>query len=104
MENLGSRRTEADRSMPGRKELMAAHSHLTLAGSKSLEDIHASVPIPRTGWRRVLAFAGPAFLVSVGYMDPGNWGTDIQAGSELAHRLLWVLAMSKLMAVIQNRI
>jgi manganese transport protein len=66
----------------------------------SLEDIHASVPIPRTWWRRFLAFSGPAFLVSVGYMDPGNWGSDIQAGSKFGYRLLWVLLMSNLMAVL----
>ncbi len=60
---------------------------------RSLEDIYASVPIPRASWwRRLLAFSGPAFLVSVGYMDPGNWGTDIEAGSKYGYRLLWVLA------------
>jgi manganese transport protein len=66
----------------------------------SLEDIHASVPIPRSRWRRFLAFAGPAFMVSVGYMDPGNWGSDIEAGSKYGYRLLWVLLMSNLMAVL----
>src|SRR5919197_1389763 len=50
----------------------------------------------REFWR----YAGPAFLVSVGYMDPGNWGTDIQAGSAFGYRLLWVLLMSNLMAVL----
>ena len=66
----------------------------------SLEDIHSSVPIPRTRWRRFLAFSGPAFLVSVGYMDPGNWGTDLEAGSKFGYRLLWVLLLSNLMAVL----
>src|ERR1700731_1795954 len=66
----------------------------------SLEEIHSSVPIPRGGWRRFLAFSGPAFLVSVGYMDPGNWGTDIEAGSQFRYRLLWVLVMSNLMALL----
>src|SRR5438067_1554082 len=66
----------------------------------SLEDIHASVPIPKSRWRRFLAFSGPAFLVSVGYMDPGNWGTDISAGSQFEYRLLWVLLMSNVMAVL----
>jgi manganese transport protein len=66
----------------------------------SLEDIHSSVPIPRRGWGRFVAFAGPAFLISVGYMDPGNWGTDIEAGSKFGYRLLWVLLMSNLMAVL----
>jgi manganese transport protein len=66
----------------------------------SLEEIHASVPIPKTWWRRFLAFSGPALLVSVGYMDPGNWGTDIEAGSRFGYRLLWVLLMSNVMAVL----
>jgi manganese transport protein len=66
----------------------------------SLEDIHSSVPIPANWWRRFLAFSGPAFLVSVGYMDPGNWGSDITAGSKYGYQLLWVLLMSNLMAVL----
>ncbi len=66
----------------------------------SLEEIHRSVPIPTRWWRRFLAFSGPAFMVSVGYMDPGNWGTDLQAGSSFGHRLLWVLLMSNLMALL----
>jgi manganese transport protein len=66
----------------------------------SLEEIHSSVPIPARGWRRFLAFSGPAFLVSVGYMDPGNWGTDIEAGSRFGYRLLWVLVMSNIMAIL----
>jgi manganese transport protein len=67
---------------------------------RSLEDIHASVPIPQAWWRRFLAFSGPAILVSVGYMDPGNWGTDLQAGSQFKYRLLWVLLLSNLMALL----
>src|SRR5215469_12484755 len=78
---------------------MALHAR-TSKETRSLEDIHRSVPVPRKGWRRLLAFAGPAFLVSVGYMDPGNWGADIQAGSLFGFRLLWVLLMSNLMALL----
>jgi manganese transport protein len=66
----------------------------------SLEEIHGTVSIPPTWWRRFLAFAGPALLVSVGYMDPGNWGTDIEAGSSYGYRLLWVLLMSNVMALL----
>src|SRR5438552_6215716 len=66
----------------------------------SLEEIHSSVPIPKSWWRRFLAFSGPALLVSVGYMDPGNWGTDLQAGSKYGHQLLWVLLLSNLMALL----
>src|SRR5438132_9752933 len=67
---------------------------------RSLEDIHSSVAIPGSWWRRFLAFSGPALMVSVGYMDPGNWGTDLAAGSAYKYRLLWVLLMSNLMALL----
>jgi manganese transport protein len=66
----------------------------------SLEDIHSSVPVPRAWWRRLLAFSGPAFLISVGYMDPGNWATDLEAGSKFRHQLIWVLLMSNVMALL----
>ena len=68
---------------------------------RSLEDVHRSVQIPTTRWwRRLFAFAGPAYLVSVGYMDPGNWATDIQGGSQFGYRLIWVLLMSNAMAML----
>src|SRR5436309_7912074 len=66
----------------------------------SLEEIHSSVAIPVRGWRRFLAFSCPAFLISVGYMDPGNWGTDLEAGSRFGYRLLWVLLLSNVMALL----
>ncbi|HPW54204.1 MAG: Nramp family divalent metal transporter [Thermoanaerobaculaceae bacterium] len=68
----------------------------------SLGEIRASVAVPKTPsfWRRLFAFIGPAYLVSVGYMDPGNWATDIAAGAKLGYALLWVLLMSNLMAVL----
>lgn len=68
----------------------------------SLGEVHGSVLVPSSGpgWRRWLAVAGPALMVSVGYMDPGNWATDIAAGSRYEYRLLWVLLMSNLMAVL----
>ncbi|MFO0879882.1 MAG: Nramp family divalent metal transporter [Gemmataceae bacterium] len=68
--------------------------------SQSLEEVHGSVPIPKSWWRRLLAFSGPALMVSVGYMDPGNWGTDLAAGSKYGYQLLWVLLMSNLMALL----
>ncbi len=68
---------------------------------RSLEEVHRSVSIPTSHWwRRLCAFAGPAYLVSVGYMDPGNWATDIQGGSAFGYRLIWVLLMSNVMAVL----
>lgn len=69
--------------------------------TQSLPEVFSSVHIPKVkGWRRALAFFGPAYLVSVGYMDPGNWATDIAAGSKFGYTLIWVLLMSNLMAIL----
>jgi manganese transport protein len=68
---------------------------------KSLSEVHASVDATnRKGWRKLIAFLGPAYLVSVGYMDPGNWATDIAGGSQFGYKLIWVLLMSNLMALL----
>jgi manganese transport protein len=71
-------------------------------GSRSLPELHGTVPVPeRGGWlRRLLAFSGPAYLVSVGYMDPGNWATDLAGGARYGYQLLWVLLVCNLMAVL----
>jgi manganese transport protein len=67
----------------------------------SLPEVHSSVATARpTVLRRMLAFAGPAYLVSVGYMDPGNWATDLVGGSRFGYRLLWVIVLSNLMAIL----
>jgi len=67
----------------------------------SLADVHSSVGTEQlTFWRRMFAFAGPAYLVSVGYMDPGNWATDLEGGARFGYRLLWVLVMSNAMAIL----
>ena len=73
-----------------------------MAEERSLSEVHSTVSIPekRGFFRRLLAFAGPAYLVSVGYMDPGNWATDIAAGSRYGYSLVWVLLMSNAMAVL----
>ena len=70
--------------------------------SVSLSEVHGSVNISRNYGmiRRFLAFAGPAYLISVGYMDPGNWATDIEGGSRFGYQLLWVILMSNMMAVL----
>jgi len=73
------------------------------AGEPSLSEVHHSVPVPnaRAGfWRQWLAFSGPAILISVGYMDPGNWGTDLAGGAQFKYGLIWVVAMASFMAVI----
>jgi len=70
---------------------------------QSLSEVHGSVDTTRStgkGWRKVLAFFGPAYLVSVGYMDPGNWATDLAGGSQFHYKLIWVLLMSNLMALL----
>ncbi|MCF3107217.1 Nramp family divalent metal transporter [Niabella sp. CC-SYL272] len=69
----------------------------------SLSEVHQSVDTTQTNkpkWRRILSFFGPAYLVSVGYMDPGNWATDLAGGSQFGYSLLWVLLMSNLMALL----
>jgi manganese transport protein len=70
--------------------------------NKSLEEVHQSVTTQNktSVFRKILAFFGPAYLVSVGYMDPGNWATDIAGGSQFGYSLLWVLLMSNLMALL----
>lgn len=68
----------------------------------SLSEVHSSVD-PSKGkspWRRIAAFFGPAYLISVGYMDPGNWATDLQGGAQFGYKLLWVLVMSNVMALL----
>jgi manganese transport protein len=69
--------------------------------SRSLAEVHSSVgTVHPTFWKRMFAFAGPAYLVSVGYMDPGNWATDIEGGARFGYQLLWVLVMSNAMAIL----
>jgi len=68
----------------------------------SLSEVHESVDTTtkKAGWRRIFSFLGPAYLVSVGYMDPGNWATDLAGGSKFGYTLIWVLLMSNLMALL----
>src|SRR5258706_3414145 len=70
--------------------------------SISLSEVYRTVSIPQGAGviKRMLAFAGPAYLVSVGYMDPGNWATDLEGGARFGYQLIWVLLMSNLMAVL----
>lgn len=67
----------------------------------SLPEVHASVSTSQVSlWRRMFAFAGPAYIVSVGYMDPGNWATDLEGGARFGYQLLWVLVVSNAMAIL----
>ncbi len=72
------------------------------ADTASLSDVNASIdPMRRKNrWRKIAAFFGPAYLVSVGYMDPGNWATDLQGGAQFGYTLIWVLVMSNLIALL----
>ena len=71
-------------------------------GGVSLPEVFRSIPIPQGAsfWRKILAFAGPGFLVSVGYMDPGNWATDLAGGAKYGYTLLFVILVSNLMAIL----
>ena len=75
------------------------------AGHVSLEGLHSSVAVPHqqaSFWRQWRAFTGPAILISVGYMDPGNWGTDLQGGAQYKYGLLWVIGIASLMAIFMQ--
>jgi manganese transport protein len=71
-------------------------------GEVSLPEVHRSILVPATAsfWRKLLAFSGPGFLVAVGYMDPGNWATDLQGGAQFGYRLLSIIMISNLMAIL----
>src|SRR5216117_2382506 len=71
-------------------------------GSHSLPEVHGSIAVPVGAgfWRKMLAFAGPGYLVAVGYMDPGNWATDLAGGARYGYTLLSVIMMSNLMAIL----
>jgi manganese transport protein len=83
---------EAQRTEPGWRRARVA---------PSLAEVYRSVPVgSSTTWRKILAFAGPGYLVAVGYMDPGNWATDLAGGSRFGYTLLSVILLSNLMAVL----
>ncbi|MBI2821612.1 MAG: divalent metal cation transporter, partial [Acidobacteria bacterium] len=68
----------------------------------SLPEVHQSVPVPAGAsfWRKLLAFSGPGYLVAVGYMDPGNWATDLAGGARFYYTLLSVVLLSNIMAMV----
>src|SRR4029453_3607060 len=81
----------------------AAGWHADATNTLSLAEVNSTVAVPPVGglwWRRLLAFAGPGYLVSVGYMDPGNWATDLAGGSKFGYTLLSVILLSNLMAIL----
>src|SRR3954467_9638302 len=70
--------------------------------SVSLPEVHGSIAVPSGAgfWKKMMAFAGPGYLVAVGYMDPGNWATDLQGGARYGYTLLSVIMISNLMAIL----
>src|SRR5687768_18581120 len=87
----------ARQAMPGAPDAGWRLSRVT----PSLAEVYRSVPVTgATWWRKILAFAGPGYLVAVGYMDPGNWATDLAGGSRFGYTLLSVILISNLMAVL----
>src|SRR5438067_909835 len=72
------------------------------AGRVSLSEVHRSIIVPTTAsfWRKLIAFSGPGFLVAVGYMDPGNWATDLAGGAQFGYALLAVIMVSNFMAIL----
>src|SRR5712664_498462 len=103
------RKTEvpADMKTPAASGLPPAEAEAEArsSGHVSLEDVHSSVEVPHHEagfWEQWRAFVGPAILVSVGYMDPGNWGTDLQGGARFKYGLLWVVGLASLMAIFMQ--
>src|SRR3977135_4345497 len=78
------------------------HSGSGMEAQHSLSEVNATIPIPIGGhwFRRLLAFAGPGYMVSVGYMDPGNWATDLAGGAQFGYTLLSVILLSNVMAIL----
>jgi len=99
-----------DHLSPHPKEADVGHetpvgSGLAAAGSVSLEGLHSTVAVPHQQagfWEQWRAFVGPAILISVGYMDPGNWGTDLQGGAQFKYGLMWVIGVASLMAIFMQ--
>src|SRR6202171_69813 len=92
-------KTTADSALP------RAEAEARSAGHVSLEGVHSSIAVPHHEagfWEQWRAFVGPAILVSVGYMDPGNWGTDLQGGAQYKYGLLWVVGLASLMAIFMQ--
>jgi manganese transport protein len=90
-----------DLGMSNRSSVPTAVSDAAV-GQVSLEGMHGSVEVPHHDaafWKQWRAYVGPALLISIGYMDPGNWGTDLQSGAQFKYGLLWVVALASLMAI-----
>jgi manganese transport protein len=101
---MGLHESETLGDTAGTPAELTSHEFVAIAptGHRSLEGMHGTVEVPhhQAGfWRQMRAFTGPALLVSVGYMDPGNWGTDLAGGARFKYDLLWVVLMASVMAI-----
>lgn len=92
-------------AVPPSPEAEGRPGSASLPGHRSLEGLHGTVEVPQQEagfWRKWRAFVGPAILISVGYMDPGNWGTDLAGGAQFNYGLLWVVGLASLMAIFMQ--
>ncbi len=92
-------------SQPAELNSVAQREGAGISASLSLEGMHGTIAVPRPQsgfWQQWRAFVGPAILVSVGYMDPGNWGTDLAGGAQYKYGLLWVVGLASLMAIFMQ--
>ena len=95
----------SDHPLPGAVPHSLSSRSDSPRGHVSLENVHSSIEVPHhqaSFWQQWRAFVGPAILVSVGYMDPGNWGTDLQGGAQFKYGLLWVVGLASLMAIVMQ--
>src|SRR5829696_5461237 len=88
--------------MPGPSEVSRQTGWRSRPNALSLREVHGSIAVPTDAgfWRKLFAFAGPGYLVAVGYMDPGNWATDLAGGARYGYTLLSVILISNMMAIL----
>ena len=104
----GAPRFQLNPDEPIRQEALATCGEPPIAAPSthvSLEGVHRTVEVPHHEagfWQQWRAFVGPAILVSVGYMDPGNWGTDLQGGAQFKYQLMWVVGLASLIAIVMQ--
>lgn len=90
------------KSVPTKEKELSMSGWRQQRANPSLREVYRSMPVPKrgSGFRKFLAFVGPGYLVAVGYMDPGNWATDLAGGSTFLYTLLSVILLSNLMAMV----
>src|ERR1700757_2649334 len=102
---MSGKEQSEDAAVPVSVNSETARREIPHGSHLSLENVHGSVDVPHhqaSFWEQWRAFVGPAILVSVGYMDPGNWGTDLSGGAQFKYALLWVVGVTSLMAIFMQ--